>query len=386
MSEALEGFVRERHLGFFMLAPEPYVVTDERGTILELNLAAQRFFRAQGPTLRRKPMQVFFTDGDRAQFRLLLNQMIPGDVIAVELTMKPYHQEPRRIALSGVKLLQEGEEPVIYWLFRDITERVRAQEAIQKLNEHLEARVVERTMALDQSLRELQKANAAKDDFLGMVSHELRTPLAVALGNARLLANRRQSLSENEIDESLGDIIAAGDKLQNLIENLMVLARLDGKQAVKTEPVSLEAAIPRIVEDVRPLWPGTNYDVQLPSGLPPCHAVPAYLDQVLTNLLTNASKYGADTAPVRITARLGRRSVRVSVWNAGEPIAEEERQAIFQPFYRSGRTSGTQSGVGIGLTVVKRLVRVQGGRIWLGRPEQGTAFCFTLPLAERASD
>jgi PAS domain S-box-containing protein len=364
----------------FMLAPEPYLVTDGHGSIIEINFAAQRFFHASLEGLRHKPLQVFLSTEDRNTFRNHLNSMIPGDVFSLELTVSTYREGKRRIALSGIKQVETGEQPRIYWLFRDITERVRQEHAIQELNNHLETRVKERTLGLDRSLAELRKANAAKDEFLSMVSHELRTPLTIALGNARLLASRRQDLSDRDIDESLVEIISSGEKLQHLIENLMTLARLDGQHPIKSEPVNVRLMITEGARMVRELWPERQFETKMPEALPVCSGVPAYLEQVVINLLTNAAKYGTPDEAVVVTAKAGRRSVAVSVLNGGTPIPEAERKAIFQPFYRSTRTSKTQSGMGIGLTVVRRLVRAQGGRIWLGHPETGSEFCFTIPI------
>ena len=379
MAEAPGGAENE-NLNVFMLAPEPYVVTDSRGAIIDLNLAAQRFFSAGPQGLIHKPLQVFITPRELPAFRSRLNTMIPGDVYASDHTVRTYDGSEKRISLSGVKNIQGHGEQRIYWLFRDVTEREHAAQQIRDLNDRLEARVNERTAALDRSLAELQKANGAKDDFLSMVSHELRTPLTVAVGNARFLAAHRQALSDEDIASSLADIVKAGDKLQQLIDNLMVLARVDAQHADLSEPIALQHTVPRIVEELRGLWTDHPIQVDLPSDLPTCKAVPIYVEQIVANLISNGAKYGTPGTPIHVTGRAGRRTVLISIANEGKGIPREERGAIFQPFFRSAATRKTQSGMGIGLTVVKRLVHAQGGRIWVGPTETGAAFCFNLPI------
>jgi PAS domain S-box-containing protein len=359
----------------FMLAPEPYVITDGLGAILDLNLSAEAFIGSQRRALAHKPFQAFLRLEDRPEFRRRLMRMIPGDVVTLDLAIQAYRQGDRHIILSGLKhLTEEGER--VYWIFRDITERVQAEEEIRRLNEHLEARVEERTHALNRTIEQLARANAAKDEFVSMVSHELRTPLAVALGNARFMAGHRHQMSEEDFNDSLADIIAAGEKLEHLIENLLTLARAETQKGVEFQPVLIQRAIRQVVEEFRSVWKEQDVRLDIDDDLPPVQAIPPYFDQVVTNLLTNAAKYGIPGAPISVHSMKGHRSIVLCIANQGPPIAEAERKAIFEPFFRS-QSNRTKEGIGIGLTVVRRLAEVQGGRIWLSRnPQDGDVeFC-----------
>jgi len=109
---------------------------------------------------------------------------------------------------------------------------------------------------------------------------------------------------------------------------------------------------------------------------------PEYLRQVLPNLVGNAEKYSPGAEPINLQARLGHEGVVISVLDRGPGVASAESEIIFQPFYRSGRTSTGVSGAGIGLAVCKLLVQAQSGRIWTQpRRGGGSVFAFTLPVA-----
>ena len=115
--------------------------------------------------------------------------------------------------------------------------------------------------------------------------------------------------------------------------------------------------------------------------IPPVEAEPTYLEQVLRNLLSNADKYSPPDAPIEVHARSDASSVTVSVLDRGAGLPPEELDLIFERFYRSDRTSRQAGGVGIGLTVCKRLIEAQAGQIWArARSGGGLEVGFTLPL------
>lgn len=223
----------------------------------------------------------------------------------------------------------------------------------------------------------LREAAAAKDEFLGLVSHELRTPLTIIVGNARAL-RRFSGLSPEERSASIADIQGEAERLQRLIENMLTLSRVESQTVVLPEPVLLQRAIPGIVAAHAG---GRPVRVVISENLAPVSAEPLYVEQVLQNLLSNAIKYTPPGSEIEVRAGDAGEMVAVSVLDRGPGILPDEIDRVFEPFFRSGRTSSQVSGAGLGLSVCKRLVEAQGGRIWARQRESGgSEIGFSLPV------
>lgn len=234
---------------------------------------------------------------------------------------------------------------------------------------------------------ELRRAYAAKDELLGLVSHELRTPLTQILGFAESLLRYERTLAEADRRVALRDIHEQAQRLQRLVENMLVLARMEGGREVEPEPVLLQRMVPGMVEAHRQRHPHRKVELSADPHLPPVTAVPTYFEQMLQNLLSNAEKYSPIDAAVDVTVGTDGESVAVRVLDRGIGIAETEMEAVFEAFFRSEDAAANISGIGLGLAVCKRLAEAQGGRIWAARrPGGGTEMGFTLPLARLPDD
>jgi PAS domain S-box-containing protein len=231
---------------------------------------------------------------------------------------------------------------------------------------------------------ELRKANAVKDEFLGLVSHELKTPITTILGNAELLMKRVSLLDEAERAGAVADIHDEASRLHAIIDNLLVLARLESGRTIEREPVLLQRLVARSAHWHVHRNPHRSVNVRYEGSLPPAQASVTYVEQVLSNMLSNAEKYSPPETPIGIEIRIDEPAteVLVSVCDEGFGIPAEEMERIFTPFYRSPRTAGRTQGFGIGLAVCRRLIEAQDGRMWAEpRAEGGTRFTFALPIA-----
>jgi signal transduction histidine kinase len=228
----------------------------------------------------------------------------------------------------------------------------------------------------------LRAANSAKDEFLGLVSHELKTPITVILGNARLLTRAGDELEPVDRRSALEDVARESDRLHGIIDNLLVLARLEQGQHPEAEPVDLGRTIERAVDDARRAFPARTFEVRADASRSFVLGEPVFLRQVLWNLLTNAVKYGSDHAIEVEVSRVGSEA-RTRVLDRGRGIDPAEAERLFEPFYRSRAAGEDVSGVGIGLTVCRRLIEAQGGRVW-ARPRDGGGadIGFALPLLD----
>jgi PAS domain S-box-containing protein len=259
-------------------------------------------------------------------------------------------------------------------VFNDITERKRAEE--------------ERTRMVE----DLRNALRARDEFLAIASHELRTPLTPLKAQVQSLRRQLQrgdpsTLPAGRIDQALASLDRQVDRLDALVENLLDVSRLTrGQLDLRVEDVDLSALVSEVVERFRPEILAARAPIEL------CLAADLVgrwdrtrLEQVFTNLLTNALKY-ARGAPIKVVTELHADAARLIVQDRGIGIAPEHHQRIFQPFERAVSYLNI-SGFGLGLYIVHQIVDAHGGRICLeSEPGHGTTFTIDLPLQPDATD
>jgi PAS domain S-box-containing protein len=293
-----------------------------------------------------------------------------GDPLQIEIRLRRHDGEYR---WHLVRMLAIGDTEAVRhtWVIAaiDIDDRVRAEEAREEL------------------LHDLAAANAAKDEFLGLVSHELKTPITTILGNAYVLENRGDLVDEASKQQALHDIHSDADRLHRIIDNLLVLARLEQGQEIEVEPIILGRLVEHVVEDQRRHSPARRVNIINVGSRRPVIANPFYVEHVFRNLLSNAEKYSPDTAAIDVRIVRSEHEVSVSVLDRGAGVPQAEQDAIFTPFYRSPLTAKRAAGIGIGLAVCKRLIEAQHGRIWMRtRQDGGSEFGFALPVLDAALD
>jgi two-component system CheB/CheR fusion protein len=234
---------------------------------------------------------------------------------------------------------------------------------------------------------EAERANVAKDEFLATLSHEIRTPLSSMLMHAQLLG--RGGLDPTKIKRA-ADAIERGTRMQvRLVDDLLDVSRItQGKITLRTEPIVLADVVTRAVEMVRPLIDSRGHalEMTLPAEPIALHADPARLAQVLANLLANAANYTPAGGHIRLAAaRVGAEAV-IRVRDDGVGLASDILPRIFDLFVQ-GDTSldRTSAGLGIGLTIVRRLVELHGGRVEAHSDGvgQGSEFVVVLPIEAR---
>jgi PAS domain S-box-containing protein len=230
-------------------------------------------------------------------------------------------------------------------------------------------------------MRELERANAAKDEFLGLVSHELRTPITTIYGNAQVLRRSGERIDATERTEALFDIESEADRLQRIIENMLILARVDSGQPAEAEPVPIVRTIEAVAGDHTARFPSREIIIEADEVLPLAAGQSTYVELIVRNLLSNAEKYGAAGSPIMVRAQNAHDAVHVSVADECGGIAPLDIEQLFMPFFRSQRTAGSAPGAGIGLAVCQRLVEAMDGRIWATSDgERGCEITFSLPL------
>jgi PAS domain S-box-containing protein len=227
--------------------------------------------------------------------------------------------------------------------------------------------------AAERGLAELVRS---KDELVASVSHELRTPITTIMGLSLELRDNASMLSDEERSEFVGLIADQSRELSNIVEDLLVAARVDqDRLVINAEVVDLASEVPRIVASTTTRKQAT---IAVPEGSV-AWADPLRFRQILRNLLTNADRYGGETIGVRVENDAGR--ARVLVCDDGAGVAAHEREAIFEPYHRA-QEAGLPGAIGLGLPVSRRLARLMGGDLVYAHADGETIFEIGLPLPE----
>ena len=247
-------------------------------------------------------------------------------------------------------------------------------------------RRVERAMVAERAtmeqlrvaVAELERRERLRDAFVSVMSHELRTPVTSIYAASKLLARDPR---RPELESLLGDIEEESDRLQRITEDLLVLSRAEhGRVDIRPEPVLLQRVAPTVAAVVTRRYPEARISIGLPPDLPPVSGDPGAVRQIIDNLLTNAVKYGRGSE-VAVGATFDEASVSLSVEDGGPGLPGDEREQIFELFYRAGSNQREASGTGIGLFVVAQLARSMGGAaVAENREPSGLRVVVTLPI------
>lgn len=248
------------------------------------------------------------------------------------------------------------------------------------------------------AMQAAEAANQTKSDFLANISHELRTPLTSVLGFARIIQKRLQervfpaiqtndprlNRTIDQVNENIGIIIAEGERLTSLINDVLDLAKIEaGKVEWQVQPVSIIDVVERAISSTTALFDekGLALIRDIPEGLPPLVGDRDRLIQVVINLLSNAVKF-TQGGSVTCRIRSFEKEVIVSIIDTGIGIALADQPRVFEKFTQVGDTlTDKPQGTGLGLPICKEIIEHHGGHIWVESIfGQGSSFSFTLPV------
>lgn len=235
----------------------------------------------------------------------------------------------------------------------------------------------------------LEAADRQRRVFVANISHDLRTPITVIRGHidAQLRSDQAQDLPASDSFAAIDREIVT---LSRLIEDLFTLSRIEeGVLPLSSTPVSLGDLVTTSVASIRAYALSTarvSVNAEVPEHLPRALADPTRVTQIVNNLLHNAIRHTPAGGIVLVqvkTSQMG--ELHVTVRDTGVGIPPEVLNRIFERYYR-GEEIGEKGGAGLGLNIVKQLVELQGGRVWIeSTVDEGTSVSFTLP-AERAAN
>lgn len=236
-------------------------------------------------------------------------------------------------------------------------------------------------VAIVRDISPIKEVDRLKSEFVSMVSHDLRTPLAVIKGYAATLLNPMLALDQEREKRFIKGINDASDRLTRLIDNLLSVSRLEsGRFKLNPQQVDVGEIVQRVAASFRSSS-RHHLVVDLPAEGLRVRADRDQVEQVLTNLVSNAIKYSPEGSEIRIAGAGNPTEVEVEVRDQGIGIPPAQLLRVFEKFYR-GDAAVTKrvSGTGLGLYICKSIVEAHGGRIWVeSEPDHGSVFHFTLP-------
>lgn len=214
--------------------------------------------------------------------------------------------------------------------------------------------------------------------IISTVSHELRSPLTSVKGYTSLLLSRWDRLSDDQKRSMLEQVLHDADRVTRLVTELLDISRLEtGRLVLRRQLVDLPEVARLVVDKVRMGIPELECEITFPPSFPAVYADPDKVEQVLTNLVENAAKYGSPTG-MSIVGSVGEGVVVVEVRDVGEGIPPEDLPRVFTKFFR--RDHGRPSGTGLGLWISQGLVEAHGGTLTASSTVgEGSTFRFTLP-------
>lgn len=220
--------------------------------------------------------------------------------------------------------------------------------------------------------------------LLTSISHDLRTPLASILGSATSLKQYRAQLSAADQDALLGTVQEEAERLNHFIANLLDMTRLEsGAIMPRREAVDVTDVVGSVLRRVAKLLPPSRVHLALDSSLPMVKLDPVLFEQVLFNLLDNAAKYTPPNSQVTLRATADQQVMRIEIKDEGEGLPDEDREKVFDKFYRVRAADRKRAGTGLGLSIARGFMEAMGGSITAANrsDHNGAIFTLTLPVA-----
>ena len=337
-------------------SPEGILISDQDGRIVLANPIACRMLGYENAELIGRFAPDLIDPEDLAQRPVPVEDLLAGAIIQRERLL--VHKGGMRLPVMGSnRHMPDGR---FQYIFQDISKQKQAEAEREAL------------------IHELEGKNAELERFTYTVSHDLKSPLVTIRG---FLGFLEQDIAKGNLDrlhDNIQRIENATDKMNRLLLDLLELSRV-GRLMNSPESIPFETIIHEALELVQGHMQGRNVQMQVSPGLPVVFGDRARLVEMLQNLLDNAVKFmGAQSTPlVEIGVRNERMPAVFFVRDNGIGIAPEFHERVFGLFNRLDQNI---DGTGVGLTLVKRIVEVHGGRVWIESLGGGTGstFCFTL--------
>jgi len=240
---------------------------------------------------------------------------------------------------------------------------------------------------LEKSMRaELEEQDKQKTEFLHNIAHELKTPLTSVISSSELLNTQLSMINSEQVEKLSSNINRSASLMNRRVTELLTYARVEiGKLKLELEPLDPVSFCRNIASQFSFLFQERNqvFELSLPDSLPTISADIEKMEEIVMNLLSNASKYSPIGGNIILRSEISENDIVFKVEDSAKPISDEEKEKLFQPYYRVENDSEFSQvpGLGLGLSICKKLVELHNGKIWIeNNGNKGNIFCFSLPI------
>ncbi|MCQ3972068.1 MAG: hypothetical protein DPW09_01335 [Anaerolineae bacterium] len=370
---------------------------DRQGNNESWNRGAELLFNFSAAEILGQPFSCLFESEAAAEVELhWLDEAVQteGFVRGHETVCRDVAGRLVNVELTATALADDrGATVGMSVILRDITNRKRREEEIQRLNANLNQQVTARTRELAEKVEELAQANAQlqkldqmRSEFVSLVSHQLRAPLTNMNGAVQRIGADCPAMNST-CGRMLNILNQQTARLERLVQDVLNTARLEaGELSFHPEPISVFPVLQQIAEQVRARTVDRPISLPVKPGLPLVLADRDRVAEVLVNLLDNADKYSPPGECIVIDIRADQTEVTLSVRDSGGGLPPPDLERVFDKFYRTDNSDAQAAyGYGLGLYVCRRLVEAQGGRIWAENHPQGARSSPSPFLSGRAT-
>ena len=352
-------------------SPNPMTVISPDTSIKYVNPALEKLTGfSSAELIGRKPPYPWWPEENQQQYSKTFEDVMRKGTHSLERLFQRKNGERFWVEITSTPIRRDRKLTYFLSNWVDITERKQADAKLQELYQH------------EKDLRqELETEINNRIEFTRALVHELKTPITPVLASSELLV---EELKDEPLIGLAKNINRGASNLNRRIDELLDLARGEiGMLGLNPKPVDPMQLLQGIVGDVTPvaLSNGQSLSLELPSSLPVVWADEDRLRQVVLNLINNAFKFTPAGGKIILRAKEDGANLVVEVQDTGRGISDEEQQRLFQPYHRLESDREHLSGLGLGLSLSKKLVELHGGQIWVkSRKGKGSTFGFSVPL------
>lgn len=394
-------------------ATEGIILTNQKGTIILANPHAQELFGYQQEELIGHQIEMLLPDALRQRHvehvkgfhqkpsnrsmgagRDLFAKRKDNSVFPVEISLSYYHSGNEAFVIAFIIdiTIRKQNERILSQKTEELEDVTRK---VTQLNTELEQKVQDRTTMLRETLVQLERSKNElaeslekekelgdlKSRFVSTVSHEFRTPLSTILSSAALIGKYVKEEEQDKRDRHVARIKESVKHMNTLLEDLLLLGKLEeGLTELKPETFNLQAFIDDLANEMQEIAKKDQTIVVQTFELGEVTTDKRLLKNILINLISNAIKFSPENSQIHITISSNYGMFAIAVKDSGIGIPKEDRQHLFERFFRA-RSAHNIPGTGLGLHIVSKYLELMKGRIELeSEPEKGSTFTIYIPL------